>query len=175
LVASPVHEFSGHGEEAQSRSVMKRLSPIPDENPRNNAQRTRGRPFKRGNPGRPKGARHRTTLAVEALLDGEAEKLTRKAIDLGLAGDILALRLCLDRIAPPRRDRPLAFSMPPLRSAADAPAARAAILDAVASGEIVLSDAEGLARLVATFAQAWEIHDCERRLRALEARDATGH
>jgi hypothetical protein len=39
---------------------------------------------------------------VEALLNGEAEKLTRKAIDLGLAGDMAALRLCVDRIIPPR-------------------------------------------------------------------------
>ena len=41
-----------------------------------------------GNPaGKPKGARHRATLAAEALLDGEAEALTRKAIELALAGD----------------------------------------------------------------------------------------
>jgi hypothetical protein len=34
-----------------------------------------------GNPlGRPRGARNRTTVASEALLEGEAETLTRKAI-----------------------------------------------------------------------------------------------
>src|SRR5262245_47204912 len=46
----------------------------------------RGRPFEpgqRGNPsGRPKGARNKTTIAVEALLDNEAEALTRKLIEL---------------------------------------------------------------------------------------------
>ena len=46
-----------------------------------------------GNPaGKPKGARHRATLAAETLLDGEAEALTRKAIALALAGDPIALR-----------------------------------------------------------------------------------
>jgi len=60
----------------------------------------RGRPFakgKSGNPaGKPKGARHRVTLATEALLDGEAEALTRKAVEMALAGDGAALRLCLE-------------------------------------------------------------------------------
>src|SRR3954452_18590076 len=67
---------------------------------------TRGRPFQAGNPGKPKGARHRTTLAIDALLDGDAENLTRKAVEMALGGDTVALRLCLDRLAPPRRDRP---------------------------------------------------------------------
>ena len=68
------------------------------------APQRRGGRFKPGNPGRPKGARHKTTLAIEALLDGEAEALTRKAIELAKAGDLVALRLCLDRICPPRKD-----------------------------------------------------------------------
>jgi len=32
-------------------------------------------------------------------LEGEAEALTRKAVELALEGDVTALRLCLDRIA----------------------------------------------------------------------------
>jgi hypothetical protein len=52
--------------------------------------KTRGRPFAPGNPGRPKGSRNKATLAAEALLDGEAEALTRKAIELALAGDVTA-------------------------------------------------------------------------------------
>jgi Family of unknown function (DUF5681) len=51
----------------------------------------RGRAFVRGqsgNPGgRPAGARNRRTLAAAVLLDGEAEALTRKAVELALAGD----------------------------------------------------------------------------------------
>ena len=42
--------------------------------------------FKKGNPGRRPGSRNKATVAVEALLDGEAEKLTRKAIEMALAG-----------------------------------------------------------------------------------------
>jgi hypothetical protein len=47
----------------------------------------------------------------------------RKAIELALAGDPIGLRLCLDRILPPLRERPLTFALPKLRSAADAGAA----------------------------------------------------
>ena len=46
---------------------------------RKNAEKTRGRPFEKGNPGRPEGARNKTTLAAQVLLDGEAENITRKA------------------------------------------------------------------------------------------------
>src|SRR5215475_9848913 len=67
----------------------------------------RFRPGVSGNPaGRPKGARNKSTLAAEALLDGEAEALTRKAVEMALGGDTVALRLCLERLVPPRKDRP---------------------------------------------------------------------
>jgi len=103
-----------------------------------------------GNPaGKPKGARHRATLAAEALLDGEAEALTRKAIELALAGDVIALRLCLERILSPRRER-----LPALRSAADTAAAMAALLAAVADGHIGLAEASEAAKLVDAFVRA---------------------
>jgi hypothetical protein len=46
------------------------------------------------------------------LLEGEAKALTRKAIELGLAGDTTALRLCLERLVPPRKDRPISLDLP---------------------------------------------------------------
>jgi hypothetical protein len=62
----------------------------------------------------------RPELCHEALLDGEAEALTRKAMQLALAGDITALRLCLDRIRPPRKDRPLSLMRPIANAASGA-------------------------------------------------------
>jgi hypothetical protein len=59
-----------------------------------------------GNPaGRQRGCRNRATLAAEVLLEGEAEALTRRAIELALEGDTTALKLCLERIVPQRRSR----------------------------------------------------------------------
>src|SRR6516165_7000485 len=96
--------------------------------------------FKRGqsgNPsGKPKGTRNKVTLAVEALLDGEAEALTRKAIELAKGGDLTALRLCMDRLLPPRKDRPVSLDLPRIDSARDAPKAISALLAAVAAGEL---------------------------------------
>ena len=61
----------------------------------------RFRPGQSGNPkGKPKGARNKATLAAQSLLDGEAEALTRKAVELAKAGDMTALRLCLERVVP---------------------------------------------------------------------------
>src|SRR5215216_3922116 len=74
-----------------------------------------------GNPqGKPKGTRHRVTMAAETLLEGEAEAITRKAIELAKQGDGPALRLCMDRIYPARKDRPVRFGLPPIERAADA-------------------------------------------------------
>ena len=59
-------------------------------------KKQRGKPFTKGhsgNPnGRPKGARNKTTLAAQMLLDGEAEALTRKVIDMALEGDLVAIK-----------------------------------------------------------------------------------
>ena len=122
-----------------------------------------------GNPrGRPVGARHKATLAAEALLDGEAEALTRKAIEAALDGDSVAMRLCLESIFPVRRSRPVQFAIPPLKSAADAGAVMAAIVEAVNAGEISPDEAAELSRLLEIFVNVFEVSDLERRLRVLE-------
>jgi hypothetical protein len=131
-----------------------------------------GRRFTAGNSGRPKGARNKTTLAVEALLDGEAETITRKAIEMALAGDTTAMRLVLERICPPRKERPVAFTLPKLETPADAVAASAALVEAVARGELTPGEAGELSKLVEGFTKAVELHDIAARLEKLEAERA---
>jgi multidrug efflux pump subunit AcrA (membrane-fusion protein) len=128
----------------------------------------RGRPFAPGNPGKPRGARHRVTRAVELMLDGEHEKLTRIAIDKALEGDTAALRLCLDRIAPARRDVPVSIELPPVRSAAEAAEASAAVLASVASGEVTPDEAGRIMALLASHKTMVTAGDLERRIAALE-------
>jgi len=138
----------------------------------NTAQQQRGRPFERGvsgNPnGRPKGSRNATTLALEALLDGQANALTQKAIDLALGGDMAALRLCLDRILPPRKDRPVSFKLPTIDSAKDAAAILSSVLAAVAAGEITPTDAAEVGKLIDSFVKAYETAELAERLERLE-------
>jgi hypothetical protein len=128
------------------------------------------KPGQSGNPtGKAKGTRNRTTLAMEALLDGEAEEITRKAIGLAKDGDPTALRMVLDRLIPPRRDRPVNFSLPKLVTAADAVKATSAILEAVSCGELTPSEAGELSKLVDSFRSALTTAELEERLAKLEA------
>jgi hypothetical protein len=133
----------------------------------------RGKPFKpgqSGNPaGRPRGARHRVTLAIEALLEGQHEALTQAAIAKALEGDMTAMRLCLDRLAPPRKDAPIAFTLPPIRTAADAVSASSALLAAVATGDVTPDEAGRVMALLGSHKALLETGDLERRIEALEA------
>ncbi len=137
------------------------------------ASKQRGRPFPKGrsgNPkGRPVGARNAATVIAEQLLDGEAEEIIRKVIKKAKQGDMTALRLCLDRIVPPRRDRPVHFTIPVLNSADDASKAMAAIAAAVACGQLTPIESAELSNVVEVYVRAIEARDFEARLRALEA------
>src|SRR5918994_492725 len=114
-------------------------------------QKKRGR-FQKGqsgNPaGRPKGSRHATTMAMQALLDGEADNLTRKAVEMALTGDTVAMRLCIDRLLPARKDRPIVFELPKMEKVDDVVKASAAIVDAAAAGQITPSEAGEFSKLV---------------------------
>lgn len=138
--------------------------------PENTGQKQgRFKPGQSGNPaGKPKGARHKVTLAIEAILEGEAEALTRKAVDMAQAGDMTALRLCMDRLAPVRRDRPVTFDLPSIDAIEDLTKATKAILIAVAAGELTPSEAAELGKLVDAHAKAIEVTDLHRRLETLE-------
>jgi hypothetical protein len=107
-------------------------------------------------------------LALEALLDGQANALTQKAIDLALAGDMAALRLCLDRILPPRKDRPVSFTLPSVNSAQDAAAIVSSVLQAVAAGEITPTDAAEVGKLIDSYVKAYETAELAERLDRLE-------
>lgn len=139
-----------------------------DAAPRNNALKTRGRPFAAGNSGRPAGARHKVTRAVEALLEGQHEALTQKAVDKALEGDGMCLRLCLDRIAPARKDAPISITLPPVRSAEDAVEASAVVLAAVAEGEVTPDEAARVMALLTAHKAIVETGDLESRITALE-------
>lgn len=128
--------------------------------------------FGPGNPGKPKGTRHKATRAALALLDGEAEALSRKAVELALEGDTTALRLCLERIAPPRKDAPIQFNLPTMRSAADAAKAAGAIIEAVALGDLTPTEGAHIMGLVETYRRTLELSELEVRVEALEAAGA---
>jgi hypothetical protein len=66
------------------------------------SEETQFRPGQCGNPaGRPKGARNKITVAIEALIDAASTDIATKAIELAKAGDATMIRALLDR--QPRR------------------------------------------------------------------------
>lgn len=128
-----------------------------------------------GNPaGRPKGARHRSTIAMEALFDGEGEALSRKAIELALEGDVTALRLCMERVLPPRKGRTVAFDLPSLTNSGDVRAAALALLQSVAEGELTAEEAAAVSPVIETARRAIETDELEARLALLEDQLAQG-
>ncbi|QBM77725.1 hypothetical protein E2E30_08985 [Sphingomonas sp. AAP5] len=104
------------------------------------------------------------------MLEGEHEKLTRKAIDMALEGDGPALRLCLDRLAPPRKDSPISMELPTVKSAEDTVAASSAVLAAMSAGEITPDEAGRVMALLTAHRSIIEVGDLERRLAALETK-----
>ena len=79
-----------------------------------------------------------------------------------------SLRLCLDRILPPRRDRSAQFPFGALNSAADASKAMAAITGAVARGELTPVEAAQLSHVMEAYVKVIETAEIERRLELLE-------
>jgi hypothetical protein len=132
--------------------------------------RNRDGTFTKGHGGRPRGARNKTTQAVAALLEGEADKLTRKAIEMALDGDTVALRLCLERIHPPRKDAPVSFDLPPMNGAEGAAQALGSLLTGVANGDLTPSEAGAIANLVEGYRKTLETMELEERISALEQR-----
>jgi hypothetical protein len=131
--------------------------------------------FKKGESGNPRGrklgSRHKATLAGQALLDGEAEALTRKAVELAQAGNVVALKLCLERLIPPRKDRPITLRLPRVVEVGDIAKALETILEAVAEGEITPGEAQAVAGVLDAFRKGLELTDLEARVKALEEQE----
>jgi hypothetical protein len=120
--------------------------------------------------GRPLGARNKATLVAEMLLQGEAEEITRKVIEQAKGGDVSALRMCLDRLAPRSRHRTIAIELPELKTAADAASGIATVAARIAAGEITPHEGGEVARVIDAFVRSYETTILEERVKRLERR-----
>ena len=121
-----------------------------------------------GNSGRPKGSRNKATIAIESLLQGQAEALTQTAVTKALEGDSVALRLCMERIAPAPKDQTISFRLPTMQNALDASVAAGTVLMAVSEGELTLIEATRVMGLIDSYRRTLELTEIEERLQALE-------
>jgi hypothetical protein len=124
-----------------------------------------------GNPsGRPRGSRNRATILFQNVLEDDAEAIARKAVDMAKAGDIAAIRICMDRLAPARRNDAIVFELPPIERATDTVVAAATIVTAVAAGDLAPSEAADLAKVIDIYLRALATGSFEERLAQRKAR-----
>ena len=128
-----------------------------------NGRNTAGQ-FSAGNSGRPNGSRNKATIAIEILLQGQAEALTQTAV----TSDSVALRLCMERIAPTPKDQPVLFSLPKMKNALDASEAAGSVLTAVSEGELTPVEATRVMGPIDSYRRTLELTEIKQRLQALE-------
>ena len=127
----------------------------------------RGRPFSRGNSGRKPGSKNRATILTAALVEGDAQELLGKAVELAKAGNVVMLKFLLGRILP--RERLIKLDLPRMEFADDAVEALGRVVGAVSEGRISPSEAAAMAALINSYTQAIDMADVVKRLDALEA------
>jgi len=131
----------------------------------------RWQPGQSGNPaGRPSGSRNKASIAVENIFLDEQEALTRRCIQLAMKGNMQALKLCIERICPVRRDVPINVELPRVQSVEDAVKLTTSLIDKVTSGELTPSQGELLSRMIEKHVRVLQLNDLEVRLQLLEER-----
>ncbi len=122
-----------------------------------------------GNPaGRPRGSLNRATVLAQELLSARVESIAGKLIELAERGDMRAIRVCMDRLAPVIKHQPIAVELPPIEKPADSVEAVASIAAAVAAGELTATEAAQLAKVVDVYVRALDSKGFDQRLSKLE-------
>jgi hypothetical protein len=122
-----------------------------------------------GNPvGKPKGTLHKATRAALDLLGGDLEAITQECIKQAKEGNLMAVKLVLDKLIPSAKELPLSLSLPKVEGAGDLPAALSAVMAAVAQGDITPGEGQALTAMLEACRKGLEFADIEARLRALE-------
>jgi hypothetical protein len=135
----------------------------------------RFQPGQSGNPaGKQQGTRNKVTVAVESLMGEYGPQVTARVVKRACEGDMAAARLVLERIAPPRRGRPVHLKLPDIGDAAGLMAAHAAVLRAVAVGKLTPEEAEPLSAMLGAHLRVIENAGLEARMKAIEERLGTG-
>ncbi len=134
----------------------------------------RGRPFEpgqSGNPtGRPKGSRHQALLALDKIGEAASKEVLEAVVKGAKEGDMRAAEILLRRLWPERKGRVVEFDLPPIAGASDAIKAVAAIVDAVAAGQLTPEEAQAVASVVEIQRKTIETAELAERIAALEAR-----
>ena len=109
-------------------------------------------------------------MLAEKLMEDDAENIVRAVVNAAKAGDPTAMRLCVERLVPLRKGRPVVFDLPPVKTAADIAGAVGALVRAMAAGELTTDEASAVASVLEMHRRAIETTEIEVRLQKLEER-----
>ena len=118
--------------------------------------------------GKRPGTRNRSSQFAERLMEGAIEDIVQKVTEAAKTGDMQAAKIVLDRIAPARRGRPVALTLPIVLKADDVPAALAAVIAAMGDGTISPEEAAAVSAVVEGQRRALELVALEGRVAELE-------
>ena len=93
-----------------------------------------------------------------------------ETIEMAKAGDACALRLVLERLIPPVRERRISLELPKVKTPAGVTAAIGTVLEAIAAGKITTSEGQALAGLLSEQRRNIEVTELEARIRNLEVK-----
>jgi hypothetical protein len=88
---------------------------------------------------------------------------------MAMQGDGNAMRLCIDRIIPARRELPVKIGKLSIRTAEDLTKASETLTQKVAAGELTPGQGQAFAELFARRSEVIVTHDLDQRVRAMEA------
>jgi Family of unknown function (DUF5681) len=120
--------------------------------------------------GRKQGSRNKATLAALALLEGDLETITKVCADKAKDGDLMAVKLILDKVIPNAKERRLSLKLPQMDGAANVPAVLAAVLEAVANGELTPGEGQTITAMLEVYRKGVELNDIEARVKVLEGK-----
>ena len=121
--------------------------------------------------GRPPGSRGKATLMAQALFDENGKAIIEKINDLALnEGNLTALKICIDRILPALKSRPVHYSLPDIKTTEDIVAAYGAILKAASEGHMTPDDVSKFTSVLEAMRRAIESADTDKRLAKIEAK-----
>ena len=129
---------------------------------------TQFKPGKSGNPnGKPRGAKSKYTLMRDALAN-DLPQLLDATKNAALSGDMVAMRLLLERTLPPHKAATAPVLLPELEQADTLTDYARTIIHATGRGELPPDIAAQLLGALGNVAKLTEIDEIERRLNELE-------
>jgi hypothetical protein len=90
-------------------------------------------------------------------------------IEAAKSGDPTAMRLCVERLIPVRKGRPIEFALPPVETASGVVEAIGMIAKQMADGELSPEEAATVASVIEIQRRAIDLVGIEERLKKVEA------